>query len=585
MTFAEQIKAQVDVLRTVQEYVQLKRMGTRWVGLCPFHNEKTPSFGITPALGIYKCFGCGAGGDVIKFIQEIEQLTFWEALTTLAERNGIPVPQRRDADDADTDLRAALFAMYETAAKVFSENLFGGAGVSAREYLSKRGVTAGAAQTFQLGYSEPGWDALVKRFGRTWSPEQMEASGLFGRREDGSFFDKFRGRLMFPIHNETGRLIAFGGRALRPEDEPKYLNSPGTKIYEKSHVLYNLNRAREAVRKSEGTVLVEGYMDVIGVAVAGVKNVVAPCGTALTVQQIRAMKRHSQNIVVNFDPDNAGASATERSIQLLLDEGMHVRVLSLEGGLDPDEFIRERGAQTYTQHLGRAANYFIWLAERARAKFGTGSAEARMNAYEQMLMPAIRRISDRLERAAVASEVADFLGLDRSLVLAEFRKLGGRNDRTRQRPASPSVPDVPVQHRVLLHSLLANPEIRDIVIPYLEASKVAKTYEVWRILAEICAFHREGVSWTFHDLEQRLPDEQRTLLSRAVLADTSHGVFSVEQAQEFCAFLDREEEHAKLGELDKEIKAAEKAGQLEEALRLMAQREELRKAGNRRSSA
>lgn len=577
MDFAEQVKAQVDIVRTVGEYVRLRRNGTRMVGLCPFHNEKTPSFGVTPSLGIYKCFGCGAGGDVIKFIQEIEQLTFWEALKTLAERNGIPVPQRREAPDADSQLRAALFEMYEAAAKVYHENLFGAPGADAREYLTKRGLTGSIAQQFQLGYSEAGWENLASRFGRTYTQAQMEASGLFSRRENGTFYDKFRGRLMFPIHNEQGKVIAFGGRALRPDDEPKYLNSPETPIYKKSSVLYNLHRAKETVRKADRSVLVEGYMDVIGVYAAGVKNVVASCGTALTSLQIRTIKKYSPNIVVNFDPDAAGANATERSLQLLLDEHMHVRVLELQEGLDPDEFVKAHGAETYKTRLEHANSYFIWLADRARKKYGSGTAEARAAGYEKLLLPAIKRISDRLERATVATEVADYLGIDRNVVLEEFRRMPGQRSH-----AAPKEPEgAPVRERVLLRSIVLNGDVRDLLVPTLQGSRAARSYAIWPLLEIIIALYEEDPRFGYELLDARTGGEN-ALLHAAVLADKSDEVFTPEQAQAFAELLGNEDLAIECKELERRIQEAEKSGRLDEAFQLMPRHAELRNRVNRR---
>lgn len=578
MDFAEQVKAQVDIVRTVGEYVKLRRNGTRMVGLCPFHTEKTPSFGVTPTLGIFKCFGCGMGGDVIKFVQEIEQLTFWEALKTLAERNGIPIPQRREQPDADSQLRAALFEMYEAAAKIYHENLFGSPGAQAREYLTKRGLTANVSQQFQLGYSEPGWESLAGRFGKTYSQAQMEASGLFSRRENGTFFDKFRGRLMFPIHNESGKTIGFGGRALRPDDEPKYLNSPETPIYKKSTVLYNLHRAKEMTRKSDRSVLVEGYMDVIGVFAAGVRNVVASCGTALTNAQIRSVKRYSPNIVVNFDPDAAGANATERSLQLLLDEGMHVRVLELQDGLDPDEFVKEHGADTYKARLDHASSYFIWLADRARKKFGSGSAEARMAGYEALLLPAIKRISDRLERATVANEVADYLGLDRNVVLSEFRRMPGGQ---RAQSAAPKAEEAPVRERVLLRSIVTDRDVRDLLVPRLQASRSARKYFVWPLLETIFALYEEDPSFTYEALDVRTGGENR-LLHTTLFADKSEEVFAPEQAQAFSELLETEDLAVECKQLEREIQEAEKSGRLDQALELMPRHAELRNRLSRR---
>lgn len=575
MEFAEQVKSQVDIVRTVGEYVRLRRAGTRWVGLCPFHTEKTPSFGVTPSLGIFKCFGCGAGGDVIKFVQEVEQLTFWEALKALAERNGIPVPQRREAPDADTQLRAALFDMYEAAAKIYHENLFGPQGSDARDYLVNRGLSGSAAQQFGLGFSEPAWDHLFRRLGKNYSAAEVEASGLFGRREDGGFYDKFRGRLMFPIHNESGKVIGFGGRALKKEDEPKYLNSPETPIYRKSTVLYNLHRAKETVRKDGRAVLVEGYMDVIGVFSAGVRNVVASCGTALTPAQVRGIKRHSENIVVNFDPDAAGANATERSLQMLLDEGMHVRVLELETGLDPDEFIKKYGADEYAKRLGRATGYFIWLADRARRKYGSASAEARMKGYEDLLLPAIRRISDRLERAAVANEVAEYLGLERNLVLAEFRRIPGGAQRAQKQPESSN--EIPVRERVLLRSLIVSREVRDLLVPVLHRSTVVQSYRIWPAVQSLLSVYGDNPGFTWETLEQRADDEQKRLLHSIIFADKNGEVFTAEQARAFAELLDNDDLGLRYKEIQRSLQEAERAGNHTLAMDLMKEAGELRK--------
>ncbi len=579
MDFAEQVKAQVDIVQTVSDYgVRLRKMGARYLGLCPFHTEKTPSFNVNPSIGIYKCFGCGVGGDVIKFVQEIETLTFWEALKALAERNAIPIPQRRDrGPDPDTDLRAAIFEMHERAAVWYAQNLFGAPGAGVREYLTKRGLTGSIAQQFLLGYSENSWDGLLKQFGNRYSPQQVEASGLFGKRDDGGFYDKFRGRLMFPIHNESGKIIAFGGRALRPEDEPKYLNSPETPIYKKSLVLYNLHRAKDTMKKSDRTVLVEGYMDVIGVFGAGIRNVVASCGTALTSMQVRSMKRFSPNVVVNFDPDNAGANATEKSVEMILKEGMHMRVLELEGGLDPDEFIKERGADTYLARLDSSTNYFIWLADRARRKFGGASAESRMQGYETLLLPAIKRIDDPLERASVASEVAGYLGLDRNLVLNEFRKIPGQRRQVTNHKAAAEENAIPVRERVLLRSLIQEPEIRPLLLPRLAGFAVVRSFVTWPVLDEICALMEENPDFAYAALEERLDEERKTLMSGAIFADHSSELLSTSQAEVFMTQVESEEREAQFRDLRRKIQVAERSGNLQEAMALMQQAEELKR--------
>src|SRR4029077_724043 len=279
--------------------------------------------------------------------------TFPETLKLLSERNGIPMPQRPEYSDADSKLRGALYEMHTMAARLYRTALRGPEGAEARAYLDQRGVSAELIDDFELGFSDPQGQALTRKLTEErFSPEQMEASGLVRRRNEGSgYFDAFRGRLMFPIHNESGKVIAFGARAMRSDDQPKYLNSPETPIYRKTSTLYNLHRAREAMRRSNRAVLVEGYMDVIGAYAADLREVVASCGTALTNPQVRAIHRHADTVIVNFDPDDAGGTAAERAIQLLLDESLHVRVLTLDGGLDPDEYVKQNGAEAYRARL------------------------------------------------------------------------------------------------------------------------------------------------------------------------------------------------------------------------------------------
>src|SRR5580692_10161235 len=453
MDFVEQLKSSIDIVKVVGEYVRLKRIGAtgRYVGLCPFHQEKTGSFSVNQTRQFYKCFGCGVGGDVLKFVMEIDGLTFPEALKMLAESHGIPMPKRSEFADADSKLRAALFEIHSIAAAMFRENLRSSHGTEARNYLTKRGISAESIETFELGFSETSGQALVRELGeRQFTREQIDASKVVLRREDGSgYFDFFRGRLMFPIHNEAGKVMAFGGRAMRDQDQPKYLNSSETPIYKKTSVLYNLHRARDTMRRSNRAVLVEGYMDVIGVYSAGVKEVVASCGTALTSAQVRVMHRHADTVVVNYDPDRAGADASEKAIQLLLDEELHVRVLALDGGLDPDEYVKQNGTAVYLAKLDSASTYFHWLADRARQKFDMRGSDGRMEAFK-FLLPSVQKIGDRLERAAIANDLAGYLGVDAGLVLDQFKKAA--TDRRAPQKAVAKAVTIPAIESILLNA-------------------------------------------------------------------------------------------------------------------------------------
>ena len=335
------------------------------------------------------------------------------------------------------------------------------------------------------------------------------------RQEGGGFYDSFRGRLMFPIDNESGKVIGFGGRAMRDEDQPKYLNSPETPIYRKTSVLYNLHRAREGMRKSDRVVLVEGYMDVIGVHSAGVKEVVASCGTALTNAQVRAMHRHADTVVVNFDPDRAGTDAAERAIQLFLDEGVRVRVLALEGGLDPDDYVKQHGAEVYQAKLDSASGYFHWLADRARVKFDMKTPEGRVDAFK-FLLPAVQKLPDKLERAAVANDLASYLGVDAALVLDQLKRAGQeRKPGTAAAQRAPSIPEI---QKILLCAMISSPQARAQVLHRLTPELTANflTREIFDVLRQVADVNG---AIEFAALDGRLSPAGQTLLHEAFMAD------------------------------------------------------------------
>jgi len=572
MEFVDQLKSSIDIVKVAGEYVRLKRLGAtgRYVGLCPFHQEKTPSFNVNQTRQFYKCFGCGVGGDAIKFVEEIEGLSFWETVKMLAERYGIPMPKRSDYSDADSKLRGALLEMHTIAARLFQDSLRGPQGAEARAYLSKRGVSQAVIDTFELGYAEPSGQALTRKLSeRSFSAELLEASGLVRKRnESQGYYDSFRGRLMFPIHNESGKVIAFGGRSMNDEDQPKYLNSPETPVYKKTSILYNLHRARDAVRRSGRVVLVEGYMDVIGVYAAGVKEMVASCGTALTNGQVRTMHRHADTVVVNFDPDTAGANATEKAIQLLLDEGLHVRVVALDGGLDPDEYCKQNGAEAYRAKLDGATTYFHWLADRARSRFDMKTSDGKVAAFK-FLLPAVQKIRDKLEQAATVNDLASYLGVDPGLVLDQFKKSAA--DRRAPVPQAEPASAIPHMERILLNALLASDRARTEMLPALlpEMTAAFVTREVFEGLRQAA---EDGPAFSYAALEGRLQASGRELLSDAVTDDETTGeAVSWEQAQACLRRLESDFRKRQAGELRARVKSAEREGRVEEALSWMAE--------------
>jgi DNA primase len=578
LDFAQQVKASTDIVSVVGEYVRLKRIGATqsYLGLCPFHTEKTPSFRVHSNHQFFKCFGCGMGGDAFKFVQEIERISFYEALKQLAERAGLQMPRRSEYADAETKTRAAIQRMHEIAEQAYRDALQSAQGAEARAYVTKRGVGAAQIDQFGIGYAPGGGQFLTSLLQKEgFGAELLEQSGLVLRRDTGGFYDRFRNRLMFPIHNESGKPIGFGGRALSENDQPKYMNSPETPIYRKSFVLYNLHRAKEAIRKEDRAVLVEGYMDVIGVYSSGVREVVASCGTALTAQQVQSMKRHSGRIVVNFDPDAAGANAAEKSLQALLDEGMQVRILELEGGLDPDEYCRERGAEGYRAALDAARPYFHWLADRARSRYDMRTAEGRVAAF-QFLLPAIHRIADKIERSVIAGDVAGYLGVESGLVLENFRKAAV--DRKEKAVAAPPEP---VRHdeKILLKLFLTSEEARGLLIPELKAMQAVEQYVTRRIFQALFALHDSGAPFGLAELDARLEDADRARLAAIALEDETTGDEIPLALGEACLEKLRKESFgARLSALRARVREAERSGRMEDALRLSEELDKLIKS-------
>jgi DNA primase len=567
MDFKDQLKSTLDIVHVVGDYVRLKKSGAqRYLGLCPFHNEKTPSFTVHAARQFYKCFGCGEGGDIFSFVQKVEGISFYEALTLLAERNGIAIPKRTLVADEESQQRETLFQMHEIAIESFRSSLRGPAGQVARAYLDRRGVSPATAERFGIGYSEASWSALTRLLEKRGFPaDRIEQSGLVRRRDEGGFYDYFRNRLMFPIHNESGKVIGFGGRALSADDNPKYLNSPETPIYTKSRVLYNLHRAKEAIRKEDRVVLVEGYMDVVGVSAAGFAPVVASCGTALTDLQTRTLKRHSEKILVNFDPDAPGSAAAERSLGLLLQEGMTVRIVTLDGGLDPDEYCKERGADAYRAALDGAKGYFYWLADRARARHDVRTTEG-LIAVLRFLMPAVERISDRLERMAVANDVAEYIGVDRGMVLDSFRKAAATRREDRIVDSSPAVRPA---EKGLLNVLLSDVQGREQLMERLEGAAGMERLETRRIFQAILAAHKSGVPVTFDGVSARLDPADRNLLAGIALTEDAEAhEMSLAYGESCLEAVLPSEAADQRARLKARIREAERAGNLEEALRL-----------------
>jgi len=435
--FAQSVKQQADIVRVIGEYVRLKKAGAQnYTGLCPFHGEKTPSFSVHATRQFYHCFGCGVSGDVFSFVQKLENVSFPESVKIVAQKCGIPLPKREFSsteEAAESRQRTKLLDLHERAATWFEAQLQSPEGAAAREYLTGRGVSRETIQKFRIGYAPDSFQGLRSVLEKLESPETLRLSGLFSfkQQEDGSpgpLYDKFRRRITFPIANESGRVIAFTARELETgaaasgneKAGPKYLNSPETPLYSKGQVLFNLDKAKQAIRQLKFALLVEGQMDCISVYTAGIANVVATSGTAFTEHQARLLRRFTNQIVINFDPDTAGAAAAEKSIALLTEEGFEVRVVTLDGGLDPDRFIRERGIRAYAEALREARRHSDFLIERARTLYPPRNPEAKIAAVN-FLLPHIRRMPNLIARTEFAQDAAQKLGIDSAVMREELK--------------------------------------------------------------------------------------------------------------------------------------------------------------------
>jgi DNA primase len=427
------VKQQADIVKVIEGYIRLRNAGAqRFKGLCPFHKEKTPSFNVNGgSQQFFYCFGCQASGDVFSFVAKIENVGFPEAVRIVAGKCGISLPKREFSspeEAAGARLRAKLFELHETATAWFEEQLRGPEGAVAREYLAGRGLTPEGIKTFRIGYAPDSFNALRDRLSGMADNETLRASGLFASKEQGDgsqgpIYDRFRKRVMFPISNESGRVIAFTARTLETGDKAgaKYINSPETPLYSKGLVLFNLDKARTSIRQHEFALLVEGQMDCISVYLRGIQNVIATSGTAFTEQQVAILKRHTSQVVVNFDPDAAGSNASEKSISLLTEEGFNIKIVTLDGGLDPDRYIRERGVEAYTAALRGARRQADYLIERARTAFPGASAEQKVKAMN-FLLPHIRRMPEKLARDQFAADAAQKLGIDSAVLREELRQ-------------------------------------------------------------------------------------------------------------------------------------------------------------------
>lgn len=551
-SFAERVKQQADIVRVIGEYVRLKKAGQNFSGLCPFHQEKTPSFSVHAVKQFYHCFGCGKSGDVFKFIIEMDRCTFPEAVRTVAAKCGIAVPKPRETspeERRENQQRSTLVEMHREAATFFTRVLNSSdEGKIARAYLEDRGLDSDAIARFGLGYAPSSGDALLRHLKAKYPDKLLESSGLFSRDQSGRLFDRFRRRIIFPIANESGKVVAFGGRALG-DDNPKYLNSPETPIYTKSHVLYHLDRAKETIRKSDFAILVEGYMDTIAVARAGITNVIASCGTSLAEGQIKLLGRFSRRVVVNYDPDAAGQAATERSLVLLLEREFDVRVLALPAGADPDKFIKEQGAEQYAVRLREAPSYFDYLIARARAMPRT-TPEQKLAALN-FLMPYAQRIPNSLMRSEIATRIASELRVEEPVLREALRRsVAERRSEVKTKPELMPSSVRPAERRLMQMLVEADGFRQELASQIIEASlhKGLETEKIFDVLLEPARAdaHPDAAA-----LAEALPEKDRALIFEILFEDAPEPTW--EEAESCLREMQLKRLAGSIARLDKEL--------------------------------
>jgi DNA primase len=468
-SFIDDVRLQVDIVQVIQDYVPLRKSGVTYKGLCPFHGEKTPSFHVNREKGFFHCFGCGVGGDVFKFVELHEKVGFADAVRMLAQRAGLTLPVSADPDErTDAAEREALLKVHEAAAAYFAGQLLAPAGARARQQLADRGLADTTIARLGLGFAPATRNGLstflsAQRFSRAL----LIRSGLVTERDGGEIVDRFRWRLMIPICRDSGTIIAFGGRAMEPDQQPKYLNSPETPIYVKSRTLYGLHLSKTAIRSANYAVIVEGYFDLAQLLQAGIGAVVASCGTALTTQQAQLLRRYTTKVVLSFDPDAAGQGAAVRSCEMLVAEGFSVNVALLPAGQDPDAFVRRHGTDGYQQLLRESQPYLEFLLDRAARQHDLAHDEGRREFLREMLGVAAR-VPDAAMRDQFADRLAHKARITEDVVRAEIRKAAGQRRTTISEREVPATTAVRPAERGLIWALIHEPDAALAALELLE---------------------------------------------------------------------------------------------------------------------
>ncbi len=598
--FIDDLKSRADLVRIIQPYAaDLKKKGANWMACCPFHQEKTPSFSVNPAKGFYKCFGCGKGGTAFNFLMEMEGLSFPEAVKRVAEMSGVPLPEPIDdvtfqrskkQRDEKKQLADQVIELNQVALEFWEKELKGKSkkAKEAREYLAKRGISDEIQQRFRIGFSPDSWDGLLgvlRDFGA--DEKVIEQSGLVSVNEEKErTYDRFRGRIMFPVLDVNGRPVAFGARALSPDDEPKYLNSPETPAYIKGEHLYGLFQGKDEIRKKTFVILVEGYLDLIALAQFGVTNVAASLGTAFTEQQAKLLGRFSKSVVINYDGDTAGVKAARRAIEQLLPQDFDVKVLVLPNGKDPDDFIRENGASSYKKARGNAEPFMQFAMRTSVGERNIANAKQKAAAIEEFL-PVVAAIRNNIQKRESFDQAMEFFhvedaGLRRELWNALTQQRHGISQAVTQKISRAARPKVTIAERHLLELLTYDPELRDTVVPIIEPSDYEHLATA-ELFAAFIAIHSSGGDIGPEELMEHLGDDEDMLNAAHQILQSARPrgdvpVDRVLRDAENCVFALRNMAIAhRVGEISREASLATQSGNPKLANQLAAEQLELEK--------
>ncbi|HDP94144.1 MAG TPA: DNA primase [Candidatus Aminicenantes bacterium] len=571
MDTKEQIKRGLSIIDVASLYVQLKPSGKNFKALCPFHSEKTPSFSVMPERNIFHCFGCHKSGDIFTLVQEMENLSFPEAMDFLIERFNLPIErQRREAGSPRPSLDAYVTAN-DSALRHFRANLLDGVeGKHARDYLAKRGITEATSESFALGYAPSSWDSLLRHLQKDGADlDKAVEIGLLGRGREGRVYDRFRGRIMFPILSESGKIIAFGGRTLF-DDSAKYLNSPESPLFHKSRHLYGFHQAREHIRESGRAILVEGYFDVITLHQFGVRNTVAALGTALSGEQVHLLNRYTDEIYLFYDGDNAGVHATLRGVECMLTHNVSPRVMDCGKDKDPDDFVRSKGARGVEERIATAEDGFRFLLNHFMEEMDPRHPEHKRGALDQVLR-VVNEISDPIVRQEYRRRTADAFQVDLHHLPQRHVHSPSVSNRESRQPLliSPS-------EKEFLQSLLASPAILSEIRPLLQ-DELVNILTCRNLLRQLMQRYN-GAAQCFEQMDgiwKDLSGPEAALLQEMLLAAQEIPVDQEANCRQvhncFLSFQERLNK-ARIREINARIRVAERDNNSAEALRLMQQK-------------